>query len=51
MYAVEMGSGGMIYILFHKDWFRHSRVVMGDTLTVTQTHRQQDDIISLLLFF
>jgi hypothetical protein len=39
-YAVEMGSGVMIYITkFHKDWFRHSE------------HRQHGDRISLLLFF
>jgi hypothetical protein len=26
-YAVEMGSGAMIYITkFHEDWFRHSKV-------------------------
>jgi hypothetical protein len=26
-YAVEMGSGAMIYVIkFHKDWFRHSKV-------------------------
>jgi hypothetical protein len=25
-YAVEMGSGAMIYITrLHKDWFRHSK--------------------------
>jgi hypothetical protein len=29
-YAVEMGSGAMIYITkFHKDWFRHSKVDGG----------------------
>jgi hypothetical protein len=32
---------------FHKDCFRHSQVNKGDT----QTHRQQGDLISLLLFF
>jgi hypothetical protein len=27
-YAVEMGSGAMIYInKFHEDWLRHSKVV------------------------
>jgi hypothetical protein len=31
-YAVEMGSGAMIYITkFPKDWFRHSEVDKGDT--------------------
>jgi hypothetical protein len=34
---------------FHKDWFSHSIVHRGDTLT--DTHRQQRDLISLLLFF
>jgi hypothetical protein len=28
-YAVEMGSG----VKFHTDWFRHSKVDMGDTQT------------------
>jgi hypothetical protein len=44
--AVEMGSGSVIYVRinFHKDWFRNSKVDMG----VTQTRRQQGDLISLL---
>jgi hypothetical protein len=28
-YAVEMGSGVVIYTKFHKDWFRHSEVDRG----------------------
>jgi hypothetical protein len=32
-YAVEMGSGAIIYMQFHSDWFRHSKVDMGDTQT------------------
>jgi hypothetical protein len=29
-YAVEMGSGAMIYIqTFSKIWFRHSKVIKG----------------------
>jgi hypothetical protein len=31
--------------MFHKDWFRHSKVVRGDTDT------QQGDLIILILFF
>jgi hypothetical protein len=48
-YAVEMGSGAMIYVhtRFYKDWFRHSEVDKGDT----QTHRQHGDLMSLLLFY
>jgi hypothetical protein len=32
-YAVEMGSGAMIYVhtKFHKDWFMHSEIDKGDT--------------------
>jgi hypothetical protein len=32
--AVEMGSGAMIYVPFHKDWFRHSKVGRGDLQTL-----------------
>jgi hypothetical protein len=33
-YAVEMGSGAVIYITkFHKVWFRHSKVDRRDTQT------------------
>jgi hypothetical protein len=45
-YAVEMGSGAMIYTKFHKNWFRHSKTNRrGDS----QTSRQHN-LISLLLF-
>jgi hypothetical protein len=46
-YAVEMSSGDMMYILFRKNWFRHSKVNRGDI----QTHGQHGDLISLLLLF
>jgi hypothetical protein len=29
--AVEMGSGAVIYIQFHKDWFWNSEVNREDT--------------------
>jgi hypothetical protein len=48
-YAAEMDFGATIYILFHKDWFRHSKVDRGDT--DTYIHTQQGDLISPLLFF
>jgi hypothetical protein len=34
-HAVEMGSGAMMYVYteFNKDWFRISKVDMGDALT------------------
>jgi hypothetical protein len=37
-YAVEMGSGVMMYVCiydtkFHKNWFRHSKVDRGNTQT------------------
>jgi hypothetical protein len=44
-YAVEMGSGAMIYITrFHKDWFRYSKVDWGgdthrDIQTVNWPHK------------
>jgi hypothetical protein len=31
-YATEMGSGAMTY-KFHKDCFRHSKLIVGDTQT------------------
>jgi hypothetical protein len=47
-YGAEMGSGAMIYIPnFIKDWFRDSKVDLGDTLT----HRQHGNLIHLLSFF
>jgi hypothetical protein len=47
-YSFEMGSGVM-YTKFHNDLFRHSDVLVG--VTNTGAHRQQGDLISLLLFF
>jgi hypothetical protein len=40
-YAVEISSRAMIYLhtKFHKDWFRHFKVVGGGIHI--QTHRQQ----------
>jgi hypothetical protein len=38
-----------IHTKFHYDRFSHSKVNKGDTQT--DTHRQQDDLMSLLLFF
>jgi hypothetical protein len=34
-YAVEMGSGTVIYIYIYIDWFRHLKVNRGDTHTKT----------------
>jgi hypothetical protein len=34
-YAAEMGTG--VHTKFHKDWFRHSKVNMGDSLTYILT--------------
>jgi hypothetical protein len=46
-YAVEMGSGTMVYIpSFIKSRSGIQKLIRGDT----QTHRQQGDLISLLLF-
>jgi hypothetical protein len=47
-YSVEMRSGAMIYIpSFIKIGSGIHKLMRGDT----QTHRQQDDLISLFLFF
>jgi hypothetical protein len=47
-YAVEMGSGVMIYIpSFIKIGSGIHKLIRGDT----QTHRQHGDLLSLLLFF
>jgi hypothetical protein len=47
-YAVEMGSGAMIYIpSFVKNGSGIQTLIAGDT----QTHRQRGDRIRLLLFF
>jgi hypothetical protein len=46
MYAIEMGSDAMIYI--------QSFIKIGSTIQKLlwgNTHRQQGDLISLLLFF
>jgi hypothetical protein len=37
-YNVEMGSGAVIYIMFHKGWFTHSAVNRGDI----QAHRSHE---------
>jgi hypothetical protein len=47
-YAVEMGSGAMIYILSFIKTSSGIRKFMGED---TQTHRQHGNIISLLLIF
>jgi hypothetical protein len=37
-YTVKMCSGAMIYINFHKDWFRHSKFVgRGDFIETQMT--------------
>jgi hypothetical protein len=47
-YAVEMGSGAMIYIASYINIGSDiQQVIRGDS----QTHRQQGDRISLLLYF
>jgi hypothetical protein len=38
-----------IHTKFHKDWFRHLKVDGADAHT--HTHRQQGDLMSLLLYF
>jgi hypothetical protein len=46
-YAVEMGSGAMMYIpSFHTDWFRYSVVNKGEFVD-----RQHGNRISPLYFF
>jgi hypothetical protein len=48
-YAVEMGSGAMIYIpSFIKIGSGIQKLMRGGG---SQTHRQHGDLISLLLFF
>jgi hypothetical protein len=47
-YAVEMGSGAMIYISSFIKIGSGIQKLMGDD---TQKHRQQGDLISLHLFF
>jgi hypothetical protein len=52
-YAVEMGSGAMIYITsFTKMGLGIQKLIGGiHRHTDTQTHRQHGECISLLLFF
>jgi hypothetical protein len=38
-YAVEIGSGATIHTKFHKDSFRHSKLIAG--FRDTQAHREQ----------
>jgi hypothetical protein len=40
-YAVQMGSGAMIYVntKFYKDWSSHSKVEGGDTQRVWRSHK------------
>jgi hypothetical protein len=50
--AIEMGSGAMIYISsFIMIGSSIKKLLGGDMHTDIQTHRQQGDLISLLLFF
>jgi hypothetical protein len=47
-YAVEMGSGSMIFI---KSGSGIQKLTGGDTRSHTQTNRKQSDHVSLLLIF
>jgi hypothetical protein len=47
-YAFEMGSGGMPYILIFVRLIQAFKSWRGDH---AQTHKQQDHLISLVLFF
>jgi hypothetical protein len=46
-YDVRRYDGFRYHTKFRKDWIRHSEVDRRDS----QTHRQHDDLISLLSFF
>jgi hypothetical protein len=48
-YAVEMGSGGMIYTYtkFHEDWFSHSEVSRGGIYRPTES---MEISLTLVLF-
>jgi hypothetical protein len=46
-YAVEMGSGAMIYI---PSFMKFGSAIQNLKKRVTQTHRLQGDLISLLFF-
>jgi hypothetical protein len=50
-YAVEIGSGAMIYIPSFITTNSGIQNLMGEGDTHTEIHRQQDDRISLLLLF
>jgi hypothetical protein len=51
-YAVGMGSGAMIYIQSFIRFFQAFRRCYGGyTYIQSQTHREQGDLIRLLLFF
>jgi hypothetical protein len=50
-YAVEVRLGAIIYIRSFVNIGLGIQSCWGDTHINTQTHIQQDDIISLLLFF
>jgi hypothetical protein len=47
-YAVEIGSGAMIYIVSFRNIDAGIQKLIGGE---TETHRQQCDLISLLLYF
>jgi hypothetical protein len=52
MYAIEMASDGMICVpSFIKTGSEVHKLSRGDTHTDIQIHKQQCDLISLLLFF
>jgi hypothetical protein len=50
-YPIEMGSYGIHILSFIKIGSSIQRVLEGDTCGDTQKHKQQGDLISLLLFF
>jgi hypothetical protein len=49
-YAVEMGSGAMIYIPSFTNVYSAIRKLISRGYTNTQTHRQHEDRISLISF-
>lgn len=44
--AVEMDSGAMIYKEYHKEWFRHLKVIRVKLIV----HRHQGDLVRLHSF-
>jgi hypothetical protein len=50
-YTIEMGSDGIYILSFIKIGWGIQRMLEGDTWADTQKHKQQGDLISLLLFF